>query len=105
MPINPEFDAEREVVDQHEGHDVWGPVDEPETLGIHGTNVAVDMDLCIGDGACIDACPSGVFEWMETPGHPESDRKADPVNEAQCIDCQLCVQQCPTDAIDVNNAR
>jgi hypothetical protein len=24
-----------------------------------------------------------VFEWTDTPGHPESDIKADPINETQ----------------------
>jgi len=87
MPIDPNFEDNREIVGEHEGHDVWGPVDEPETLGIHGTHVAVDFDLCIADGACLEDCPVDVFEWTDTPGHPESDIKADPVAEAQCIDC------------------
>ncbi|MDP7473462.1 MAG: 4Fe-4S binding protein, partial [Candidatus Poseidoniia archaeon] len=25
-----------------------------------------DFDLCIADGACIDACPVEVFEWLDT---------------------------------------
>jgi NAD-dependent dihydropyrimidine dehydrogenase PreA subunit len=105
MPIDPNFEENRDRSDQHEGHDVWGPVDEPDRLGIHGTHVAVDFDICIADGACLEDCPVDVFEWTDTPGHPESDLKADPISEAQCIDCMLCVDVCPVDAIDVDPGR
>ena len=105
MAIDPQFEDNREVVDEHEGHKVWGPVDEPEQLGIHGTHVAVDFDICLADGACLEDCPVDVFEWTDSPGHPESEIKADPVNEAQCIDCMLCVDVCPVDAIDVDPGR
>jgi len=105
MAIDPNFEDNREVAGEHEGHNVWGPVDEPETLGIHGTHVAVDFDICIADGACLEDCPVDVFVWTDTPGHPESDEKADPAAEAQCIDCMLCVDVCPVDAIDVDPGR
>ncbi|MBX0285293.1 4Fe-4S dicluster domain-containing protein [Haloarcula salinisoli] len=105
MAIDPEFETSRDVVEQHEGHDVWGPVEEPETLGIHGTHVAVDFDICIADGACLEDCPVDVFEWVDTPDHPESEIKADPTHEDQCIDCMLCVDVCPVDAIDVDPGR
>jgi len=78
MAIDPQFHENRDQVDEHEGHSVWGPVDEPEELGIHGTHVAVDFDICIADGACVEDCPVDVFEWIDTPGHPESEEKADP---------------------------
>jgi len=99
MAIDPNFEENRDVVDEHEGHDVWGPVEEP------GTHVAVDFDICIADGACLEDCPVDVFEWVDTPDHPESEIKADPANEAQCIDCMLCVDVCPVDAIDVDAGR
>jgi NAD-dependent dihydropyrimidine dehydrogenase PreA subunit len=105
MAIDANFEDNREKVDSHEGHDVWGPVEEPEKLGIHGTHVAVDFDICIADGACVEDCPVDVFEWIDTPDHPESELKADPANEAQCIDCMLCVDVCPVDAIDVDAGR
>jgi NAD-dependent dihydropyrimidine dehydrogenase PreA subunit len=85
MSIDPTFEDTREVVGEHNGHDVWGPVEEPEQLGIHGTHVAVD--------------------WVDTPGHPESEIKADPADEASCIDCMICVDVCPVDAIDVDPSR
>ncbi|MEM0016489.1 MAG: zinc-containing ferredoxin Zfx1, partial [Saccharolobus sp.] len=37
----------------------------------------------------------------DTPGHPASEKKADPVNEQACIFCMACVNVCPVAAIDV----
>jgi NAD-dependent dihydropyrimidine dehydrogenase PreA subunit len=117
MPIDPNFDSNRERVEGEEaaaasGEDqdeaavaVWGPVDPPEQLGIHGTHVAVDYDLCIADGTCLEDCPVDVFTWVDTPDHPESERKVEPTFEDQCIDCMLCVDVCPVDAIDVDGSR
>ncbi len=108
MAIDPEFEETYDEVDRHEGHRVWTPDgDDPtdEVQGIHGTHVAVDFDLCIADGACLEDCPVDVFEWVDTPGHPESEIKADPTHEDQCIDCMLCVDVCPVDAIDVDPSR
>jgi NAD-dependent dihydropyrimidine dehydrogenase PreA subunit len=105
MPIDPQFETNREKVGEENDVDVWGPVDEPEQLGIHGTHVAVDYDICIGDGACLEDCPVDVFTWVDSPDHPESEIKAEPTHEAQCIDCMLCVDVCPVDAIDVDPGR
>ena len=101
MPIDPDFKSKRQVVDKHQGHDVWGPVEPPTKLGIHGNIVAVDFDLCTGEGTCIDVCPVSVFEWFETPGHPTSSKKADPTKESECIFCMACEVQCPEQAIKV----
>jgi NAD-dependent dihydropyrimidine dehydrogenase PreA subunit len=105
MPIDVDFENTRERVGEENGVAVWGPVDPPETLGIHGTHVAVDYDLCVGDGACLEDCPVDVFTWVDSPGHPESEVKAEPTHEEQCIDCMLCVNVCPVDAIDVDAGR
>jgi len=105
MPIDPNFDQNREVSGEENGVKIWGSVNKPDQLGIHGTHVAVDFDICLADGACLEDCPVDVFEWVDTPGHPESEIKASPMNEAQCIDCMLCVDVCPVDAIDVDPGR
>ncbi|MEM3911604.1 MAG: zinc-containing ferredoxin Zfx1 [Saccharolobus sp.] len=101
MGIDPNYRTSRQVVGEHSGHKIYGPQDPPKVLGIHGTIVGVDFDLCIADGSCINACPVNVFQWTDTPGHPASEKKADPVNEQSCIFCMACVNVCPVAAIDV----
>ncbi len=101
MPIDPDFKENRQVTGQHNGHAVRGEVKPPEKLGIHGTQVALDQDVCAGDGVCIAVCPVSVFDWVDSKGHPNSDRKPDPVNEPQCILCRACEVQCPTQAIKI----
>lgn len=101
MPIDPNFQKNRKVVGQHNGHDVWGPVEPPKKLGIHGTSVAVDWDVCTGDGVCIEVCPVALYDWAETPGHPTSAKKSDPAREKECIQCLACETQCPTQAIKI----
>ena len=68
-------------------------------LGIWGTVVGVDFDLCIADGACIDACPVDVFEWIDSPGHAVSERKPFMPREPDCIVCRACEEVCPVDAV------
>ena len=53
----------------------------------YGDSVTVDFDICIGDGACIEACPVNVYEWLETPGHEGSERKPFMAREKDCIFC------------------
>jgi NAD-dependent dihydropyrimidine dehydrogenase PreA subunit len=43
-------------------------------MGVWGEFVSVDYDICIADGACIEACPVGVYEWFDTPGNVASDK-------------------------------
>ena len=101
MPIDPNFASKRKVVGKHKEHDVWEPVEPPTKLGIHGKNVAVDWDVCDGDGTCIDICPVSVFEFNDTPGHPTSAKKSDPAREADCIFCMACEVQCAAQAIKI----
>ncbi len=101
VPIDPDFQENREVAERHLDHEVWGPVNPPGVLGIHGTIAAVDFDICTADGSCFVACPVDVFEWLETPGHPAADKKADPALEKDCVVCYACVPVCPVDAIKI----
>ena len=70
-----------------------------DKLGIWGSVVAADFDICVADGACIEACPVDVFEWIDTPEHPASDKKAIMSREPDCIVCRACEEVCPVDAI------
>lgn len=90
----------------------------PTTLGIHGTQVAVDWDSCIADGNCLDVCPTSVYEWALNPGQIGTGRdhkiergseewntyrtdKTDMVREQDCIYCLACEVGCPVQAIKI----
>lgn len=80
----------------------WGRVGtDNNTLGVWGEFVAVDFDICIADGACIDACPVGVYEWFDTPGNPASEKKPLMAREPDCIFCLACEGVCPPQAIKI----
>jgi len=80
---------------------VWGPVDPPEKLGIRGTYVAVDWDICTGCGVCLKVCPRQLYEWVETSDHPVSEKKAFPARELDCVNCYKCETKCPVQAIRI----
>jgi NAD-dependent dihydropyrimidine dehydrogenase PreA subunit len=100
-PIDPEFKSKRQVVGSFQGIKVWGPVDPPGQLGIWGTQVTVDFDICIADGACIEACPVNVYEWLDTPGHPGSEKKTFMAREKDCIFCMACENVCPPKCVKI----
>jgi protein-S-isoprenylcysteine O-methyltransferase Ste14 len=101
LPIERDFQKQRERIGKKESITIWGPVDPPEKLGIYGTYVAVDWDICTGCGECINVCPTQLYEWRETPGHPTSERKPFPKKELDCIHCYTCESECPVLAIRV----
>ena len=112
LAIDPDFKSKRQKVESDKPYDVYGPVNAPEILGIHGSTVAVDFDICIADGVCIDVCPTAVLEFVDTPGtnphklHPDlpplvAEKKAAPMREDDCIFCMACEQQCPVTAIKI----
>lgn len=100
-PIDPEFKSKRQVVGTFKGIKVWGPIDPPGQLGIWGTQVTVDYDICIADGACIEACPVNVYEWLDTPGHPAAEKKTFMAREKDCIFCMACENVCPPQCIKI----
>jgi NAD-dependent dihydropyrimidine dehydrogenase PreA subunit len=100
-PIDTSFKTKRKTTGKFKGITVWGPVDAPGQLGIWGDSVCVDFDICIGDGACIEACPVNVYEWLDTPGHPGSDKKPIMAREKDCIFCLACENVCPPQAIKI----
>jgi NAD-dependent dihydropyrimidine dehydrogenase PreA subunit len=100
-PIDPEFKSKRQQVGAFQGIKVWGPIDPPGQLGIWGTEVTVDYDICVADGACIEACPVNVYEWLETPGHPASEKKPFMIREKDCIFCMACENVCPPQCVKI----
>lgn len=55
--------------------------------------VTVDKNKCDGDGNCVNVCPQAVFA-MENG-------KAEPATMSECINCLTCVENCPPQAITV----
>src|SRR6185503_10618885 len=100
-PIDVKFKEKRQVTGTYSGIKVWGPLDAPGQLGIWGDFVCVDFDICVADGACIEACPVNVYEWLETPGHPASEKKAFMIREKDCIFCIACENVCPPQAVKI----
>ena len=100
-PIDPEFKSKRQVTGSYQGIKVWGPVDAPGKLVIWGTEVTVDFDICVADGACIEACPVNVYEWLDTPGHPASEKKPFMIREKDCIFCMACENVCPPQCVKI----
>ena len=101
LPIDPNFQKNRKKVGKEEGIAIWGPVDTPEKLGIRGTYVAVDWDICTGCGTCLEVCPLQLYNWVETSNHPISEKKAFPARELECVQCYACETQCPVEAIRI----
>jgi NAD-dependent dihydropyrimidine dehydrogenase PreA subunit len=88
--------------------------------------VANDWDVCVADGACIEACPVQIFQWYRTdkdisgikavkdttpwPGAGTTEKeerldftdKADAIREHDCIWCMACVSVCPPLAVLVD---
>ena len=59
--------------------------------------VIIDYDKCEGAscGACIDTCPMAIFNL-------EGD-KIVLENEELCSECEVCFDDCPQDAISIEN--
>ena len=90
------------VVDSSNKIKTWGRKGEDNAImGVWGEFVSVDFDICVADGACIDACPVDVYEWFDTPGNAASDKKPLMSKEPDCIFCLACEGVCPPKAIKI----
>jgi len=72
-----------------------------KVMGVWGEFCSVDFDICIGDGACIDACPVAVYEFFDFSGNVASTKKPLQINEPDCIFCLACEGVCPPQAIKI----
>jgi NAD-dependent dihydropyrimidine dehydrogenase PreA subunit len=80
----------------------WGRLGTDNgVMGVWGEFVSVDYDICVADGACIEACPVAVYEWFNTPGSPSSEKKPLMSKEPDCIFCLACEGVCPPKAIKI----
>lgn len=55
--------------------------------------VKIELERCEGCGDCVEQCPMGVFQMV--------DSKSQAVNEEKCIECCLCETVCPQLAITI----
>ena len=61
-----------------------------------GKTITIKTDDCIGCGACVDICPTGVLEInMDS-------RKNSAPNVFNCCKCRSCCRVCPVDAITID---
>ncbi len=79
-----------------------------EKLGITGTMVANDWDVCVADGSGIDAVKD-TTEWKGVGETEKEERrdftdKADAIREHDCIYCMACVSVCPPQAVLVDQS-
>lgn len=105
-PIDVEYKSKMKATAPFDasGHTIktWGRRGaDNKQLGVWGEFVSVDYDICIADGACIEACPVGVYEWFDTPGNVASDKKPLMSKEPDCIFCLACEGVCPPSAIKI----
>lgn len=105
-PIDVEYKSKMSPSAQHTAGSVkiktWGRVGADNAImGVWGEFVSIDFDICIADGACIDACPVDVFEWFDTPNNPASEKKPLMAREPDCIFCLACEGVCPPQAIKI----
>ena len=105
-PIDVEYKSKMGASAQHTvgGNTIktWGRVGSDNgIMGVWGEFVSVDFDICVADGACIDACPVNVYEWFDTPGNPASEKKPLMAREPDCIFCLACEGVCPPQAIKI----
>jgi len=52
----------------------------------------VDVNLCVGCGVCIDACPAQAISMNDNVAKVDAEK---------CVGCGVCVDSCPSQAISM----
>ncbi|WP_459201509.1 4Fe-4S dicluster domain-containing protein [Methanococcus sp. CF] len=62
--------------------------------------IIIDENYCKGCDICIEVCPKDVYKKSETL-NKKGIYPPNPINPKECTNCQLCILQCPDQAITV----
>jgi len=72
--------------------------------------VEIDFDKCTGCAVCVDACPKEVLAMYPREHRvvlscltADRGKAVKDVCQVGCIQCQLCIKECPADAISLVN--
>ena len=68
---------------------------------IRGNELIWNQEKCTGCGTCAKTCPQGVIEIVTSPNLAENKYTVEKyqVDTGYCIQCGLCVEACPYEAL------
>ena len=58
--------------------------------------ITINVQKCTGEGECVEACPSTMFEVQEIEGKKIAVVTGNPDD---CLGCEACVTACPSEAL------
>lgn len=61
--------------------------------------VAIDPEVCNGNGECVQGCPVAI---LSEEGEGDDKKCVVSGATADCLGCMVCVEVCPTKAIKVD---
>ncbi|MBA4320423.1 MAG: 4Fe-4S ferredoxin, partial [Flavobacterium sp.] len=74
-----------------------GKIEKAKSLGLHepvSLHPVIDIETCIGSGACIEACPEkDILGW--------ANGRAKVINTSRCVGHGACFHACPVQAISL----
>jgi len=67
----------------------------------NGASLAIDGELCLGCGDCLEVCPHEVIELEARPAGGRRTPVAVVARRGDCMECGACATNCPAGAIAV----